>query len=394
MFDALREEVERLDIPVDGDVIAELFAIRDRLDAKLSAAVGEFDSAGLYDLEGRMTMTAWLKGHAPLTSTDAHRVAMTARHLRELPVTREAWEEGELTGAQVATVLATVRAEHRALFAEHEAKVVPTLSRLDAAGTRAAMNYWTAHAEALVDPAWIRDPERSLRAARLLGERVLLEGELDSDSGEVFLSALRMAETPDRDGEPPRTPGTRRADALVDVCRFFLQHQTGYSGGRHRPHVNVMIEADDLYEARRARYESGAPVSESVAAQMLCDSVMHRVLVEPKGAILDFGRATRTISAPLWSALVARDQGCRFPGCDRPATWCEAHHVVWFSQGGETSLGNLVLLCSRHHHLLHQRRWHAKLLPDATFEVTDDLGRVRATSPPRELIRSLPDPPI
>ena len=222
----------------------------------------------------------------------------------------------------------------------------------------------------------------------------MIEGELDADSGEVVLSALRMAEIPDGKGEPPRTPGTRRADALVDVCRFFLQQQTARPGGRLRPHVNVIIEADDLYEARRARYESGTPVSESVAAQMLCDSVMHRVLVEPKGAILDFGRATRTISAPLWSALVARDQGCRFPGCDRPSSWCEAHHVVWFSQAGETSLANLVLLCSRHHHLLHQRRWRAKLLPDATFEVTDDLGRVRATSPPRELIRSLPGPPV
>ena len=393
MFDALREEVERLDIPVDGDAIGELFAIRDRLDAKLSAAVGEFDRAGLYDLEGRTTMTAWLKGHAPLTSAEAHRVAMTARHLRDFPVTRQAWEEGELSGAQVATVLATVRSEHRELFAEHEAEIVPTLSRLDMAGTRAAMNYWAAHAEAVVDPQWSAEPERTLRAARLLGERVAVEGDLDADSGEIVLSALRMAEAPDGKGEPPRTPATRRADALVDVGRYFLQQQTARPGGRHRPHVNVIIEADDLYEARGARYESGAPASESVATRILCDSVMHRVLVEPKGAILDYGRATRTVSAPLWSALVARDQGCRFPGCDRPASWSEAHHVVWFSMGGETSLGNLVLLCSRHHHLLHQRRWRAKLLPDATFEVTDDLGIVRATSPPRELIRSLPDPP-
>ena len=383
-----------LDIPVDGDAIAELFVIRDRLEAKLSAAVGEFDHAGLYGLEGRTTMTAWLKGHAPLTSNDAHRVAMTARQLRELPVTRVAWEEGELTGAQVATVLATVRSEHRELFAQQEAEVVPTLSRLDAAGTRAAMNYWTAHAEALVDPSWTRVPERSLRAARLLGERVVLEGELDADSGEVVLSALRVAETPDTDAEWPRTPATRRADALVDVCRFFLQHQTTRPGGRHRPHVNVIIEADDLYRARQARYESGAPASETVAAQMLCDSVMHRLLVEPKGAILDYGRATRTISAPLWSALVARDQGCRFPGCDRPARWSEAHHVVWFSEGGETSIDNLVLLCSRHHHLLHRRRWRAKLLPDGTFEVTDDGGQVRSTSPPRSLLKSLPDPPV
>lgn len=393
MFDALRDAVDGLQIPVDGDAISELYAIRDRLDAKLNAAVGEFDRAGLYDLEGR-TMTAWMQSHTPLTSKEAHRVTMAARQLRQFPVTREAWEQGGLTGAQVATVLATVRTEHRDLFAEHEAEIVPTLSQLDAAGTRAAMNYWRAHAEAVIDPQWTPEPERTLRAARLLGERLAVEADFDPDSGEVVLAALRVAETPDVKGEPPRTPATRRADALVDICRFFLEHQTHRAGGRHRPHVNVIVEADDLYAARRARYESGAFVSESVAAQMLCDSVMHRVVVEPKGAILDYGRATRTISAPLWSALVARDQGCRFPGCDRPAHWSEAHHVIWWENGGETSLANLVLLCHRHHHLLHRRRWRAKLLPDATFEVTDDSGRVRATSPPRELIRSLPDPPV
>lgn len=222
MFDALRGEVERLDVPVDGDAIAELFAIRDRLDAKLSAAVGEFDRAGLYDLEGRTSMTAWLRSNAPLTTTEAHRVAVTARHLRQLPVTREAWEEGDITGAQVAAVLASVRPEHRELFAQHEANIVPTLASLDTSGTRSAMNYWTAHAEALVEPGWTREPERSLRAARLLGERVVIEGEFDADSGEGVLSALRVAETPDGKGEPPRTPSTRRADALVDVCRFFL----------------------------------------------------------------------------------------------------------------------------------------------------------------------------
>lgn len=149
------------------------------------------------------------------------------------------------------------------------------------------MNHWSAHAEALVDPADRPEPERSLRASRLLGERVVVEGELDGDSGEILLTALRMAETRDVDGEPSRSPATRRADALVDICRFFLGHQRVNPGGRHRRHVNVMIEADDLHEARRARYASGAPVSESVAAAMLCDSVLHRVLVEPKGAIVD-----------------------------------------------------------------------------------------------------------
>ena len=82
-------------------------------------------------------------------------------------------------------------------------------------------------------------------------------------------------------------------------------------------------------------------------------------------AVLDYGTSTRTIPAPLWSALVVRDEHCRFPGCDRPSVWCEGHHV------------------------LHQPGWHAKLRPDGTFEVTGPDGVVRRTSPPRAEILAL-----
>ncbi len=115
----------------------------------------------------------------------------------------------------------------------------------------------------------------------------------------------------------------------------------------------------------------------------MCDCALHRVVTSGRSAILDYGVATRTIPAPLWSALVIRDEHCRFPGCDRPSQWCEGHHVVWVTHDGPTELANLVLLCARHHHRLHQPGWHAKLRPDGTFEVTDPNGRVRATSPPR-----------
>jgi hypothetical protein len=87
---------------------------------------------------------------------------------------------------------------------------------------------------------------------------------------------------------------------------------------------------------------------------MLCDSALHRVVTAGQSAILDYGTSTRTIPAPLWSALVIRDEHCRFPGCDRPSTWCEGHHLRWVTHGGPTELNNLVLLCSRHHHRLHE----------------------------------------
>ncbi|MFP5314863.1 MAG: HNH endonuclease signature motif containing protein, partial [Actinomycetes bacterium] len=76
-----------------------------------------------------------------------------------------------------------------------------------------------------------------------------------------------------------------------------------------------------------------------------------------KGQVLDIGRAQRLFPPHLRRALVARDKGCAFPDCTVPATWCEAHHIVPWAAGGTTSISHGVLLCSRHHHLLHEGNW-------------------------------------
>jgi hypothetical protein len=111
-------------------------------------------------------------------------------------------------------------------------------------------------------------------------------------------------------------------------------------------------------------------------------SAIHRVLTHGRSAILDYGTTTRTIPAPLYNTLIIRDRHCRFPGCDRPAAWCEGHHIHPWHTGGPTQLANLVLLCSRHHHLLHRPHWHTKLLPDTTLEITDPTGHTRTSHPP------------
>lgn len=69
---------------------------------------------------------------------------------------------------------------------------------------------------------------------------------------------------------------------------------------------------------------------------------------------LDVGRRTAVVPAPLRRAVIVRDGTCRFPGSDRPHPWCDAHHVVHWADGGRTALNNLVLLCRRHHRMLHE----------------------------------------
>ncbi len=140
----------------------------------------------------------------------------------------------------------------------------------------------------------------------------------------------------------PASLAARRADGVVDVCRFYLDYQKGRSGGRHRPHLNVVVELEDLLAGRGGRVVDGPELDGPTTSRLFCDSAVHRVVMAGRSAVLDHGMSTRTIPTPLWNALVIRDEHCRFRGCDRPSEWCEGHHVVWVTQGGPTELANLV----------------------------------------------------
>ena len=144
----------------------------------------------------------------------------------------------------------------------------------------------------------------------------------------------------------------------------------------------MIVDLDDLEHGAGGQSADGTVYDGPALSALLCDSALHRVVMAGRSTILDYGTATRTIAPPLWNALVIRDRRCRFPGCDRPPAWCEGHHVVHVEHGGATCLDNLVLGCSRHHHILHLPGWHAKLLPDATLEVTAPDGRHWRTHPP------------
>jgi hypothetical protein len=82
---------------------------------------------------------------------------------------------------------------------------------------------------------------------------------------------------------------------------------------------------------------------------------------------LEVGRATRVVAPAQHTALTVRDGGCRFPGCDRPVAWCDAHHLRHWLHGGPTDLGNLVLLCRAHHHAVHEGGWKLHRHPDGEF---------------------------
>jgi hypothetical protein len=383
MFEALAGAIDELEIGVDDREIAAALRLRDRFEAKLVAAVAQFDAAELWDVDGSVSLTAWLRHRGQLTNADAQRLATTARKLRSCPHTLDAWVTGSLDGGQIAVITACVTDRLLPIYTQTEEAVVDLLAGEDLAETRRLMQAWAVRAEGLVGDDPDPDvPRRALHLSPTLDGRGRLDADLDPEAHELLRRALAVTETKDVEGEPARTPAERRADALVDVLRWFLDHQSAGLARRHRPHLNVVITLPDLQKFRGGTTLDGTPLDGPTIRRLLCDAGVHRVITDGKSSVLDYGRATRTIPPAVYTSLVLRDLGCRFPGCDRPAEWTEGHHIEHWEHGGTTCLQNLVLLCSRHHHLIHLKGWHIKLLPHGTIEVTAPDGTLRTSDPP------------
>jgi Domain of unknown function (DUF222) len=194
--------------------------------------VGEHDAAELWRNDGATSMTAWLRHHTRRSGRDAARCARTARRLRQLSVTAAAHRHGVLSSGHIQAIVANLKDRTVDQFAHHETELVPELARLSVADTAVAMQDWARRADAVVGDDPDRPQlERSLHLSRILDGRRELSGSFDPEGGAVIATALRLAATRDVDGEPRRGPAQRRGDALVDVCRWFLDHQQTRRGG-------------------------------------------------------------------------------------------------------------------------------------------------------------------
>ncbi|MCG2620896.1 HNH endonuclease [Arthrobacter sp. I2-34] len=149
---------------------------------------------------------------------------------------------------------------------------------------------------------------------------------------------------------------------LVDACRMALAADKLPATGGHRPQVMVTIDYEELKKQVGGTGQAvfGGLTSAGTVRRIACDADLIPVVLGGRGEVLDVGRAQRLFTPAMRRALVARDGGCAFPGCTIPAPWTEAHHIIWWEHGGTTSTDNGCLLCSFHHHLIHQGHWQVE----------------------------------
>jgi hypothetical protein len=282
-----------------------------------------------------------------------------ARSLWALPGARDAFAAGLIDLPRL-RLLADAHRLNPGAYAQGEITLVDAATGAPAHRFRTVVEYWKQAA----DPAgWQADQEtlfarRRVHASAHWQGMVHADADLDPEGGQVVLTVFRAhVARAALDPEDGRTPAQVRADVLVDLFRHHLEHGEVPSSGGERPHLNVVVDLEALAgDLGRAELNGSGPITPEAARRIACDASVSRVIMRGPSEVLDVGRRTRTVPAAVRRAVALRDRGCTAPGCDRPADWCDAHHIVHWADGGSTSIENLRLLCRRHHRMEHENR--------------------------------------
>jgi hypothetical protein len=269
---------------------------------------------------------------------------------------------------------ADVAADDLADAARELARLAPTMS----------VERLAARARALrdeLDADGVRDRERMLREKRYLtlvplsNGMTQLSGLLDPGSAAIVSAAYDAATSPRRGGPrftddaskeraeklvtDERSLGQIALDTFVDLIRIGTEADPGRLLGAKRHAVRVLVTDQDLRERRGPAFiqDQTEAISIATAEQHICDTGIIPIHFTDDGEPLRLGITRRLFTAKQRDALAARDGGCRFPNCDRPASWCEAHHRIPWKEGGPTDTRDGVLLCRHHHMLVHDNGW-------------------------------------
>jgi hypothetical protein len=368
---------------------------------ELLVLVRQFDERAGWLKWGLGNCVEWLHYRCDLSMNAAREKVRVAHALKALPNIAAAFASGELSYSKV-------RAMTRVAGVHNEDELLSFALETTTARVEERCRELRCGTVDSLDSAQRAFANRSLRVSRN-AERgtMIITIELPLETGELVEKALDKA----RDDSASKIEfvdeswSARQADAMVSMAGGYLSgndKQTRNSSDDYL--VTIHVDQSALAEGNG---RSSLPI-ESVK-RLCCDGQAVVIGEDEKGEPLNIGRKTRTVPTAVKRALQSRDKCCVFPGCHH-TRFVDAHHIEHWSAGGETSLNNLVLLCSQHHKLVHeggftierdyQNRWYFKrpdgrAVPACGYhaeDITDvDIGDVSRQAGPRsELFNNPP----
>ncbi len=353
------EELEREDIsdvPADtvGPQLIELFRHRNRIDAEIQRRLHRFDKGEGYSADGALSAQAWLRWKCKLTAGEASERVKVARRLPELEITATALADGSVSYRHAALIARTAHEVGEKWESNAEDILVTAAKELDPGRLRYAVAHLKHHLvpDGVLDEANDNHERRQLYLSETMDGLFKLDGQLDAEGGAALKTALDALMTPPSNDDT-RNASERRADALVELAWRQLDGGSLPQVGGQKPHVMVTATLATLAaqpDSPAAELEWAQPVPAETARRIACDCELTPVLDGE-------AHGSRKV-IPGWKrrALIARDRGCRFEGCEMPSAWCDAHHIKHWADGGLDELWNLVLLCRRHHRMVHEGR--------------------------------------
>lgn len=353
----------------------------------VTAAVGysivrEADVRGLATEDGQVSTASWLSKKLTLHPGEAKaRVNAADMFSRRAAATHAALVEGRVNADQARAVVRGLAKIEPHASAEEFTDAEEFLLR-EGIGLHAGhITRLARHIEAVLDPDG--DPERREKAHRSRGLSITnlgcgqhrISGTLTDEAAATVKAVLDplAAPRPAADGQrDARTPAQRNHDALLEACSQMLRWGELPKTRGARPHVHLTVTApDDLGADGKpfSRTATGEDLDLETVRKICCDVGITPIVLNSLGEPLNVGREYRTVTPPIWAALVARDIGCIGEGCTRPASWCIAHHITYWEHGGVTAVETCVLLCQHEHDLVHHHGWQVRMAEDGHPEM-------------------------
>ena len=338
-------------------------------EAEFTRRLTRFDKGQGYEASGALTVKAWLRWKCNFSPSAASDRVAVARELACLPQATQAFADGDFSYAHAAMIARTAERLGEKMEANAETILVSAAKELDLARLR----FVTLKLRHFMDPDSVLEDAneshelRFLHLSQTLDGVFYINGRFDAEGGAILQTALNALGGPPTSEDNKRTPKQRRADVLVELARQHLDRGNLPEAGGQKPHLAVTVSMATLAKqpgSPAADLEWAQPIPAETARRLACDAAITPIFLGSESDQPRAGQTSRSISGSQRKALVVRDKGCRFPGCDRPVDWTDAHHMQHWADGGKTVIENLVLLCRRHHRKVHEEGWQLVVVGD------------------------------